>query len=164
MAALILRKLYNNKFLEFLSVACICDSNVHTLRTQRNPCWTWNPSLPSHHCWASWPDLHTLLSLGFPGGLAIKNPLAMQETCVQSLGREEPLEKEMTAYSSVLAWEIPWAEEHGRLQSIGSQRLGQNWKDSAHTHAWHPLSLQSGFCSMIAFRILRPLGSQIPNP
>ena len=43
----------------------------------------------------------------------------MQETQVQSLGREGPMEEEMATYSSILAWKIPWAEEHGGLQSIG---------------------------------------------
>ena len=51
----------------------------------------------------------------------------MQETRVQSLGREDPLEKEMATYSSILAWKIPWTEEAGRLQSMGSQRVGHNW-------------------------------------
>ena len=57
---------------------------------------------------------------------AVKNPPAMQEMQVQSLGREDPLEEEMTTHSSVLAWEIPWAEEPGELQSIGLQRVGHN--------------------------------------
>ena len=48
---------------------------------------------------------------------------AMQETWVQSLGREDPLEKEMAAHSSILAWKILWTEEPGRLQSMGSQRV-----------------------------------------
>ena len=56
----------------------------------------------------------------------VKNAPAMQETQVQSLGREDPLEKEMATHSSILAWEIPWTEEHGRLQSIGSQRVGHD--------------------------------------
>ena len=50
----------------------------------------------------------------------------MQETWVQSLGREDPLEKGMATHSSILAWKIPWMEEPGRLQSIGSQRVGHN--------------------------------------
>ena len=49
---------------------------------------------------------------------------AMQETWVRSLGREDPLEKEMAAHSSILAWKIPWMEEPGRLQSLGSLRVG----------------------------------------
>ena len=50
----------------------------------------------------------------------------MQETWVQSLGWEDPLEKEMATHSSTLAWKIPWTEELGRLQSTGSQRVGHN--------------------------------------
>ena len=49
---------------------------------------------------------------------------AMQETQVRSLGREDPLEKEMATCSSILAWRIPWMEEPGRLQSMGWQRVG----------------------------------------
>ena len=48
--------------------------------------------------------------MGFPGGLVIKNPPAKQEIQVQSLGWENPLEKEMVTHSSILAWEIPWTE------------------------------------------------------
>ena len=52
----------------------------------------------------------------------VKNPPAMQEPCAGSLGWEDPLEKEMATHSSVLAWEILWTEEPGRLQSIGLQK------------------------------------------
>ena len=48
------------------------------------------------------------------------------ETWVRSLGQEDPLEKEMAAHSSTLAWKIPWMEEHSRLQSMGSQRVGHD--------------------------------------
>ena len=51
---------------------------------------------------------------------------AMQETRVRSLGQEDPLEKEMAAHSSTIAWRIPWMEEPGRLQSMGSQRVGHD--------------------------------------
>ena len=51
---------------------------------------------------------------------------AMWETWVQSLGQEDPLEKEMATHSSILAWEIPWTEKPGRLQSMGSQRVGHD--------------------------------------
>ena len=51
----------------------------------------------------------------------------MQETWVQFLCQEDPLEKEMATHSSMLAWEIPWTEEPGGLQSMGSQRVGHNW-------------------------------------
>ena len=50
-----------------------------------------------------------------------------QETQVWSLGWEDPLEKETATHSNILAWEIPWTEEPGRLQSVGSQRNGHNW-------------------------------------
>ena len=54
----------------------------------------------------------------------VKRLPTMQETGVQSLGREDLLEKEMATHSSVLAWEISWTEEPGRLQYMGSQRVG----------------------------------------
>ena len=53
----------------------------------------------------------------------VKNLPAMQETCVQSLGWEDPLEDEMAIHPSVQAWRIPWTEKPGRLQSMGSQRV-----------------------------------------
>ena len=56
----------------------------------------------------------------------VKNLPAMQETEVQSLGQEDPLEKEMATQSSIFAWRIPWTGEPGRLQSIGLQRVGHN--------------------------------------
>ena len=55
----------------------------------------------------------------------VKRLYTMWETRVQSLGREDPLEKEMAIHSSTLAWTIPWTEEPGRLQSMGSERVGQ---------------------------------------
>ena len=58
-----------------------------------------------------------------PVARLVKNVPAMQETWVQSPGREDPLEKEMAAHSSLLAWRIPWKEETGGLQSIGLQRV-----------------------------------------
>ena len=56
----------------------------------------------------------------------LKRLLGMRETWVRSLGREDPLEKEMATHSSTLAWRIPWREEPGRLQSMGSQRVGHD--------------------------------------
>ena len=67
----------------------------------------------------------------------LKRLPAMQETWVQSLGREDPLEKEMAIHSSILAWRIPWTEELGGLQSMGSQRVGHNWATSLSLH-FHP--------------------------
>ena len=62
----------------------------------------------------------------FPGGSVVRNLSAMQEiqkTWILSLGREDPLEEEMATHSSILAWRIPWTEEPGGLQSMGSQRV-----------------------------------------
>ena len=56
----------------------------------------------------------------------VKNLLAVQETQVRCLDWEDPLEKEMATHSSVLAWKIPWTEEPGGLQFVGSQRAGHN--------------------------------------
>ena len=63
----------------------------------------------------------------------------MPETWVWSLGWENPLEREMATHSSTLAWKIPWTEEPGRLQSMGSQRVGYDWATSLS------LSLQYNF-------------------
>ena len=56
----------------------------------------------------------------------IKNPPAMQETWIQSLGWEDPLEQGMATHPSILAWKIPWIEEPGGLHSMGSQRVGHD--------------------------------------
>ena len=60
----------------------------------------------------------------------VKCLLAMWETWVRSLGREDPVEKEVATYSSTLAWKIPWTEEPDKLQSMGSQRVGHDWATS----------------------------------
>ena len=64
--------------------------------------------------------------MGFRGGSQVMNLPAMWETWVQPLGRED-LEKEMATRSSILAQKIPWTEEPGRLQSMGSQRVEHDW-------------------------------------
>ena len=61
-----------------------------------------------------------------PVAQTVKNPPAMQETWVQSLGQEDPLQKEMATNFSILAWRIPWTEEPGGLQSMESQRIGHD--------------------------------------
>ena len=61
------------------------------------------------------------MQAGFPGGSVVKNP-PMQELWVCSLGQEDPLEKEVTSHSSILAWEIPWTEEPSGLQSMALQK------------------------------------------
>ena len=60
----------------------------------------------------------------------VKSLPAVRETWVRSLGGEDPLEKEMTTHSNILAWKIPWMEEPSRLQSMGSQRVGHDWVTS----------------------------------
>ena len=63
---------------------------------------------------------------GFPCGSVLKNPSTMQEMQVRSLGEEDPLEEGKATHSSILAWRIPWTEEPGGLQSMGSQRVGHD--------------------------------------
>ena len=63
----------------------------------------------------------------FPGGSMVKRLPTIRETQVWSLGWEDPLEKKMATHSSTLAWKIPWTEERGRLQSMGSQRVRHEW-------------------------------------
>ena len=73
-------------------------------------------------------------TVGFPSGSVVKNLLAAsktQETGIRSLGREDPLEKEMATRSSILAWRIPWVQEPVELQSTGSHRVGHDF--DAHT-------------------------------
>ena len=62
-------------------------------------------------------------SNGFPGGAVVKNLPATQETWVQSLDGEDPLEEEMATHSSILTWKISWTEKSGRLQSMGLHRV-----------------------------------------
>ena len=74
---------------------------------------------------------------GFPSDSVVKNPpevQEMQDMWVRSLNREDPLETEMATYSSILAWKLPWTEEPGGLQSVGSQRVRGDW---AHMNAMH---------------------------
>ena len=68
--------------------------------------------------------IHALVYMGFPGGSDGKESACnVQETQIQSLDQEDPLEKEMATHFSTLAWKIPWMEETGGLQSTGSQRV-----------------------------------------
>ena len=83
-----------------------------------------------------WLSSSSILWMGFPSGSLVKNLPAMQETretWVQSLDWEDPLEEYLATHSSTLAWEIPWTEEPGELQSKGSQGV---WHDWAHTAAY----------------------------
>ena len=73
------------------------------------------------NCFLYWEEL--VIIFNFSDGSMVKNLPATWETQVQSLGWEDPLEKEMATHSGILAWKILWMEERGRLQSMGSQRL-----------------------------------------
>ena len=89
-----------------------------------------------------WKVIGTKGNTDFLKGLAVlvhmvKNRPAMQETQVQSLGPEDPLEKAMASHSNILAWRIPWTEEPGRLQSMGLQRARRNWVTTRLTLAVH---------------------------
>ena len=72
----------------------------------------------------------------------------MQEMWVRSLGQEDPLEEGMATHSSILAWGIPWTEEPGRLQSMGSQRVGHNW--ATNTQRPHTLNYMWSLSSLKA--------------
>ena len=92
----------------------------------------------------------------------VKNLPAMQETRVRLLGQEDPLEKEMATHSSILAWRVPWTEESGRLQSVGSQRARHNWatKPSPASYSMNThLSDFWLFCLALLFREPPPLFS-----
>ena len=82
-------------------------------------CRIWIPSygLSAQPFYESWTSLVAQM---------VKHLSMMQETQVQSLGWEDPLEKEMAIHSSTIAWKIPWTEEPGRLQSMGLQRVGHD--------------------------------------
>ena len=82
------------------------------------------------------------VQLGFPGGSAEKNPPAKQEMWVLSLGREDPLEKEMATHSSILAWEIPWTEEPGWATVHGVASVG-------HDLATKPPSTADSLCCVV---------------
>ena len=115
--------------------------------------------LPSTHPLCDWGVLarvgfiqHTLCS----GGSAIKNPPAVQETqeaWVRSLGRDDPLEEGMATHSK-LPWRIPWTEEPGGFQSIGSQRVGLDWSDWAHMFidkCWNLERMETGCILLLQY-------------
>ena len=79
-----------------------------------------------------WPLTHR----ASPGAQTVKNWPVMQETRIQSLGQEDPLEKGMVISPTILAWEIPWTEEPGGLESTESQRVRHDWPSGARLHTW----------------------------
>ena len=89
---------------------------------------TWDISIYSA---CRYLDLKFLLSMRFPGGS--DGSLPMQETWFQSLGQEDPLQKQEATHSRITAWEIPWTEGPGGLQSVGSQRVRHDWVANTST-------------------------------
>ena len=81
-------------------------------------------------------------SVGFPGGSYGEESAHNVGDLGLILGWEDPLEKGMATYSSILAWRIPWTEEPGGLQSMGSQREGHNWATNTFTHFHNGCSLK----------------------
>ena len=97
-------------------------------------CYTIGP------CWLSILNI-ALCTWDFPIAQIIRKLPAMQKTWVQSLGQEDPLEKEVATHFSILAWRIPWTEDLGGLQSMGSQRGTHNWVTNTsllYRYFWNP--------------------------
>ena len=94
----------------------------------------------SHRVGHNWSDLAAAASLV---AQSVKNLPAVQETRVQSLGWEDPLEKATAIHSSILAWKISWTEEPGGLQSMGSQRVGHDWATNTNTSYYARQSKES---------------------
>ena len=90
-------------------------------------------------------------SWGFPDGSAIKNLLAVQEAQAWFLGWEDPLEEGMATNSSIIAWIIPWIEEPGKLQSMWSQTVGQDWSNLACAHAHTHTHTHTALIPLCAF-------------
>ena len=95
----------------------LLNSSCHSLRANLTLACGWS-SVTSHHPHSTRAS---------PVAQMVKNLPAMQETRVWSLGQEASLENGMATHSSILVWRIPWTEEPGRLQFVGSQRVGHNW-------------------------------------
>ena len=102
----------------------------HKLKEEKKPKWNQLPKSKNKHYFifqkVVYRNYFCRFSLAFCHDY-IKRLPPRQETRVQSLGREDPLVKEMATHSSILAWRIPWMEETGRLQSMGSQRVRHDW-------------------------------------
>ena len=104
---------------------------------------SWVSSQPIYPVQFGLTSLHNHISAFLVAQMEKTLP-AMQETRVWSLGREDPLEKEMATHSNIFAWRIPWTEEPGGLQSMGSQRLEHDWATITFTrrkkdHLWFSL-------------------------
>ena len=86
---------------------------------------------------------------GLPRWLVVKNPPAKPETQVQFLGQEDPLEEGIAIHSRILAWEIPWTEKPGGLQSTGSPRVRHNWAAEHISEKRKSLIQFSFFCNFL---------------
>ena len=106
----------------FIILAPICRSLIH-FESIFYVMWS-NGSISFFCMWlSSYPGASLAAQI-------VKHLPTMRETRVWSLGWEDPLEKEMATHSSILTWKMPWTEEPGRLQSMGSQRVGHDWVTS----------------------------------
>ena len=104
-----------------------------------------------HSAWAKTFLEFYRVQEGFLGGSVIKNPPVMQETKVQSLGQEDPLEEGMPTHSSTLAWKTPWTKEPGGQQStkFGSQRVGLTWLSTYMQNSGKLLLITTHCCFLI---------------
>ena len=123
--------IFNSNFAKPKSTPCFCRKfYVSFTAFQKGDPYQFSlyKSGNSKHCdlQQGYEEYQVIPSPGFPDGQMIKNLPAMQETRVQSLGWENPLEKEMATHSTTFAWKIPRTEEPGGLQSMGSQRVRHN--------------------------------------
>ena len=107
--------------------------------------------------------IQTLCHLNHQGAPMVKNTLAMQETWVWSLGQEDSLEEEMVPHSSILAWDIPWTEEPGGLQSMGSQRVRHDLVTKQQQIIFHFLNLNSDLFSWTKSKALWSITAAYTN-
>ena len=93
----------------------------------------------------------------------VKRLSTMRETWVQALGRADPLETEVTIHSRTIAWKIPWTEEPGRLQSVGSQRVRHNWATSLSPFTFFAdkINVSNFLCIVYFIQILSLVFKQI---
>ena len=136
------------------------------------------PSLGSHRVRHDWSNLAAAAAWcfsDFPGGSVIKNPpanAADREMWVRSLGKKIPWRRGIATHSSILAWRIPWTEEPGMLQSIGSQRVGRYRSTLACAHPFFPgspseleeVQRMSWLCLWLWRALLWDCGAHSPTP
>ena len=108
--------------------------------------------------WTWWENKGNIFILPSLVSQTVKRLPTVQETWVRSLGREDPLEKEMAPHSSIHAWKIPWTEELGWLLSLGSQRIGHDWATSLSLKNPPQNSQGKGFGGLLGWWTLGDLG------